>query len=197
MNLEYLKKKKILIVDDEPELLQMAVSILKEEGYEHIATASCVSDGLKKAQEWVPEFAVLDVMLPDGSGFELLSQLRKERDFPVLFLSARGEDEDRLEGLSLGADDYMVKPFLPKELLFRRLLPASHEVDAKTPARDGVNGCGHTGDDCRRDVYKRQRWWLRRTAYRREPVKRQIIPALRSQWGQSPCRDAQGSSRWM
>lgn len=119
MNLEYLKKKKILIVDDEPELLQMAVSILKEEGYEHIATASCVSDGLKKAQEWDPEFAVLDVMLPDGSGFELLSQLRKELDFPVLFLSARGEDEDRLEGLSLGADDYMVKPFLPKELLFR------------------------------------------------------------------------------
>ena len=62
---------------------------------------------------------MLDVMLPDGDGFSLFEQMRKFTQIPVLFLTARGEDEDRIRGLGLGADDYMVKPFLPKELLLR------------------------------------------------------------------------------
>ena len=66
-----------------------------------------------------PEFAILDVMLPDGNGFDLMEQLKRISDYPVLFLTARGEDEDKFYGFDLGADDYMVKPFLPKELLFR------------------------------------------------------------------------------
>lgn len=68
---------------------------------------------------WIPDFAVLDVMLPDGDGFLLLKKMREFTDIPVLFLTARGEDEDRLKGLGLGADDYLVKPFLPKELILR------------------------------------------------------------------------------
>ena len=58
-------------------------------------------------------------MLPDGDGFSLLKEIRRTQDFPVLFLTARGEDEDKFEGLGIGADDYMVKPFLPKELILR------------------------------------------------------------------------------
>ena len=65
------------------------------------------------------ELAILDVMLPDGNGFALMEQLKKSGDYPILFLTARGEDDDKFKGFGLGADDYIVKPFLPKELLFR------------------------------------------------------------------------------
>lgn len=74
---------------------------------------------MAKAERHPPELAILDVMLPDGNGFDLMTQLKKKGDYPVLFLTARGEDEDKFRGFGLGADDYMVKPFLPKELLFR------------------------------------------------------------------------------
>lgn len=108
-----------MLVDDEPELLDMVVSILREDGYENIRTAGTVEEALKEAGESAPELAILDVMLPDGDGFGLMEKLREKGDYPVLFLTARGEDEDKFRGFGLGADDYIVKPFLPKELLFR------------------------------------------------------------------------------
>lgn len=119
MSYEYGKNRRILLVDDEQELLDMVESILKEEGYYQIRTAGSVKDAIEAARLFSPELAVLDVMLPDGDGFSLLEQLRKFTGIPVLFLTALGEDEDRLRGLGLGADDYMVKPFLGKELVLR------------------------------------------------------------------------------
>lgn len=119
MGSEYIKKKRLLLVDDEPELLGMVVSILKEDGYEAVRTARTVKEAVKAAEEFQPELAVLDVMLPDGDGFGLMEQLRAKGDYPVLFLTARGEEEDKFRGFGLGADDYIVKPFLPGELLFR------------------------------------------------------------------------------
>lgn len=119
MGSEYIKKKRLLLVDDEPELLDMVVSILKEDGYEAVRTARTVKEAVKAAEEFQPELSVLDVMLPDGDGFGLMEQLRAKGDYPVLFLTARGEEEDKFRGFSLGADDYIVKPFLPGELLFR------------------------------------------------------------------------------
>ena len=119
MGSEYIKKKRLLLVDDEPELLDMVVSILKEDGYESVRTASTVGEAVKAAEEFQPELAVLDVMLPDGDGFGLMEQLRAKGDYPILFLTARGEEEDKFRGFGLGADDYIVKPFLPGELLFR------------------------------------------------------------------------------
>lgn len=116
---DYIKRKRLLLVDDEPELLDMVVSILREDGYENIRTAGTVEEALKEAGESAPELAILDVMLPDGDGFGLMEKLREKGDYPVLFLTARGEDEDKFRGFGLGADDYIVKPFLPKELLFR------------------------------------------------------------------------------
>lgn len=119
MDLAYLRDKRILVVDDEEELLEMVVSILEEDGFWNIMTAASVKDALEAAGVFKPELAILDVMLPDGSGFSLMERLKAQADYPILFLTARGEADDRLTGLGLGADDYMVKPFLPRELIFR------------------------------------------------------------------------------
>ena len=119
MDSGYLKNKRILIVDDEPEILNMVVSILDAEGSTSIETAASVKDALNLAASFQPELAILDVMLPDGDGFFLMEQLRKTGGYPVLFLTACGEDKDKFKGFGIGADDYMVKPFLPKELVFR------------------------------------------------------------------------------
>lgn len=119
MNDEYLLNKCILLVDDEPELLTMVYSILMEYGFQKIRTAKSVKEALKEAETSRPELAILDVMLPDGNGFDLMEQLKKKGGYPVLFLTACGEEEDKFKGFGLGADDYIIKPFLPKELLFR------------------------------------------------------------------------------
>ena len=114
-----LKRKRLLLVDDEPELLHMVLSILQEEGYLQIKTAKNAAEALTACREWCPELGIFDVMLPDGDGFSLFQKVRKFSDFPILFLTARGEDEDKFTGLGLGADDYVVKPFLPRELILR------------------------------------------------------------------------------
>lgn len=111
--------KRILLVDDETELLKMVSSILKANGYHDLYTAVTATQALKCCEEDNPELAVLDVMLPDLDGFSLFERMRKTSDFPVLFLTARDETEDKLRGLGLGADDYLVKPFLPEELVLR------------------------------------------------------------------------------
>ena len=90
MSIEYLKKKRILLVDDEPKLLDMVVSILKENGFEYIYTAQKVEEAVVVAEEYLPELAILDVMLPDGDGFSLMKRLRKKGNYPILFLTARG-----------------------------------------------------------------------------------------------------------
>ncbi len=119
MNTDYLKDKRILLVDDEPELQNMVTSILRKAGFTSLQTAGTVRDAVDIAHEFKPELAILDVMLPDGDGFSLMEQLKSVSDYPILFLTARGEDEDKFRGFGLGADDYMIKPFLPKELVFR------------------------------------------------------------------------------
>lgn len=119
MDHSYLHDKKILLVDDEPELLKMVAAILKDDGFGNIAVAGTVKGGIAKAREQSPDLAILDVMLPDGDGFSLMRQMRSWTDVPVIFLTARDETPDKLAGLGLGADDYIVKPFLPQEFLLR------------------------------------------------------------------------------
>ena len=133
MDYSYLKYKKILIVDDEKDLLEMVISILEQDGYHEMKTAGTVSEALRLCREWKPDFAILDIMLPDGNGFSLFEQMKTFTEIPVLFLSARGEDEDRLRGLGLGADDYMVKPFLPKELSLRIGIILRHSYKGESP----------------------------------------------------------------
>lgn len=117
--MENLKEKKILIVDDELEMIIMIEKFLRKEGFFRIYTAADFASALSICRTVKPDIAILDVMLPDGDGFSLLTSIRQFSEIPVLFLSARGEDEDRLLGLGLGADDYIVKPFLPRELVLR------------------------------------------------------------------------------
>ena len=119
MSDNYLLSKHILIVDDEQELLNMVSSILNEYGFQHITTAESAGEAMAKAERNPPVLAILDVMLPDGDGFDLMIRLKEKGDYPILFLTARGEDEDKFRGFGLGADDYIVKPFLPKELIYR------------------------------------------------------------------------------
>lgn len=90
MDFDYLKQKRILLVDDEQELLDMVVSILNEDGFQNIKTAKTVSEAVTVSETYQPEFAILDVMLPDGNGFNLMERLKKAADYPVLFLTARG-----------------------------------------------------------------------------------------------------------
>ena len=109
---------RILVVDDEPALREMVGAILTRAGYEVSLAATC-AQALEQQARQRPDGVLLDVMLPDGDGFALLGQLRRQEDLPVLFLSARDEDEAKLRGLGLGADDYITKPFLAQELLLR------------------------------------------------------------------------------
>lgn len=109
---------KILIIDDEPSILNLVSAYLRPEGYE-VYTAADGPSGLKAARAYKPDLIVLDLMLPGLDGLELLSRLRRESDVYVILLTARTEETDKIVGLSVGADDYVTKPFSPRELVAR------------------------------------------------------------------------------
>lgn len=109
---------KILIIDDEPSIVNLVSAYLKPEGYE-VYTASDRLAGLKAAKAYKPDLVLLDIMLPGMDGMELLTRLRRESDVYVILLTARTEETDKVIGLSVGADDYVTKPFSPRELVAR------------------------------------------------------------------------------
>jgi two-component system alkaline phosphatase synthesis response regulator PhoP len=109
---------KILVIDDEPSIVNLVTAYLKPEGYE-VFTAADGNAGLKAAHAFKPDVIVLDLMLPGKDGFEVLSQLRRESNVYVILLTAKTEETDRIVGLSVGADDYVTKPFSPRELVAR------------------------------------------------------------------------------
>lgn len=132
-----LKRRKILLVDDEPELRRMVATMLAAEGFSNVVQAGNVQEALAAYRRVKPELALLDVMLPDGDGFTLCQYLRAfdpETPLPVIFLTAKDETDDRLAGLRCGADDYVTKPFSPQELILRmqavlrRCYPADPET---------------------------------------------------------------------
>jgi DNA-binding response OmpR family regulator len=108
----------VLIVEDEEAIAAPLTEALGREGF-RTETAGTLADGLRIAREQRPDLVLLDVMLPDGSGFELLRELRSDGRVPVIMLTARGDEADRVLGLELGADDYVVKPFSARELVAR------------------------------------------------------------------------------
>jgi len=109
---------KILIIDDDEELCDLVSEYLTVEGFQTEAVNDGVA-GLEKAKSGAYDMAILDVMLPKMNGFEVLRSLREESKLPVLMLTARGDDMERIVGLEIGADDYLPKPFNPRELVAR------------------------------------------------------------------------------
>ena len=111
-------RRKILVVEDEPAIVAPLAAALEREGFEpHVA--GTVADAIETAGKLDPDLVLLDLMLPDGSGFDVCRELRKHSEVPVIMLTARGDEADRIVGLELGADDYVVKPFSAREVIAR------------------------------------------------------------------------------
>lgn len=136
--MDELKNKKILLVDDEKELLKTTEEVLRSEGFFNIYTTESCASALQIVRTQPIALMLLDVMLPDGDGFSLFEKLRQITSAPVIFLTAKGEAEDRIHGLGLGADDYIVKPFLMKELSLRILavLRRTYQKSQQEPSFD-------------------------------------------------------------
>lgn len=113
-----MSKSKILVVDDEQSILDLVTAYLENEGYEYRTAMDGIS-GLKAARVFKPDIIVLDIMLPEMDGIELLTELRRESDAYVIMLTAKSEEIDKIVSLSVGADDYLTKPFSPRELMAR------------------------------------------------------------------------------
>ena len=143
-----LYEHRILIVDDEPALQKMVSDFLYKEGYRQVAAAGSCREARGAFEREHPHLILMDVMLPDGDGFGLLKELRQESEVPVIFLSARDEDENRLRGLGLGADDYITTPFLPRELILRISAVLKRVYRARDRQCDDVIWLG----DCRIDL---------------------------------------------
>lgn len=132
---EQVVQAKVLVIDDEPPIVELARLYLEREGY-RVEGCGTAAGGLSRISASSPDLVILDLMLPDGDGFEICRQVRARSDVPILMLTARADDVDKIVGLELGADDYMTKPFNPRELvarvkaILRRRSPG--EVDSST-----------------------------------------------------------------
>ncbi len=144
----------ILVVDDEKNIVQLTRMYLSNEGYQ-VEVAYDGREALEKARQAKPSLVVLDLMLPEIDGLEVCKQLRRDSDVPIIMLTARSDDVDRIVGLELGADDYLCKPFNPRELVarvkavLRRTRPLERPPEAVTlgnlridPARREVEVAG-------------------------------------------------------
>jgi len=128
---------KILVVDDEQIVTEVVEKYLRLEGYE-VMVARDGAQALETAREWRPSLVILDLMLPKIDGLEVCRQLRRDMPVPVIMLTAKGEETDRIVGLELGADDYVVKPFSPRELVARVKSVLRRTADSSAQRKDGV-----------------------------------------------------------
>lgn len=112
-------KYKVLIIDDEQDITEILETVLEREGFKNISVASCGTEGIRMFSSGNPDIVLLDIMLPDMTGYEVFNHIRKTSQVPILFISAKSEEVDRLLGFALGADDYITKPFSAKEVAFR------------------------------------------------------------------------------
>ncbi|MCD4801712.1 MAG: response regulator transcription factor [Anaerolineales bacterium] len=111
-------KYKILVVDDEKRMVRFIQLNLEQDGFQ-VLTAYNGAEALEQVRTQLPDLILLDIMMPDISGFEVLKRIREVNSVPVIMLTAKGEEDDRIQGLELGADDYITKPFSPREMVSR------------------------------------------------------------------------------
>ena len=144
--------QRILIAEDDADIRSLLKLYLESEGYE-ILEAEDGLTALKEAQKMQPDMAILDVMMPEMDGFALTRQLRKNSDIPILILSAKSRDTDKILGLNLGADDYIAKPFNPVEIVAR--VKAQLRRSAKHPDSDLLRGmCGKASSALRCHLFQ-------------------------------------------
>ncbi|NBH13648.1 DNA-binding response regulator [Lachnospiraceae bacterium] len=110
---------KILLVDDEKDIVDLMEEVLRQDGFQNIQKAYTGMDALEMCREFQPDVIVLDIMLPDIDGIEVCKKIRESSICSILFLSSRNDDIDKILGLSSGGDDYITKPFSPREIVFR------------------------------------------------------------------------------
>jgi two-component system alkaline phosphatase synthesis response regulator PhoP len=144
---------KILVVDDERSILDLVAAYLRQEGYE-VRAAMDGPSGLAEARTFQPDLIVLDIMLPRMDGIEVLTRLRRESDAYVILLTAKSEETDKIVGLSVGADDYLTKPFSPRELVARVKAALRRLRDEAGPAGPPALAFRHL----RIDTGSRQAW---------------------------------------
>lgn len=128
---------KILLIDDEPSIHTVVTAYLKAEGYEYLSAVDGPA-GLNAARAFKPDVIILDVMLPGMDGIELLVNLRRESNVYVIMLTARSEETDKIVGLSVGADDYLTKPFSPRELI-ARIKAALRRIQSTNNPSDAIS----------------------------------------------------------
>lgn len=129
----------VLVVDDEPNIIDVCTVYLQREGYQ-VISAPNGDEAIRKWRQYQPQLIVLDLMMPGKNGWQVCEEIRNEQDVPIIMLTALGDEMDRLMGLTIGADDYLTKPFSPRELvlrvkgILRRLQRNQSETAANTEA---------------------------------------------------------------
>jgi two-component system alkaline phosphatase synthesis response regulator PhoP len=149
---------KILVVDDQPKMVKLVRTYLEGAGYQ-VVTAYDGQEGLTLFRHEQPDLIVLDLMLPEMDGLDVARAIRRRSEVPIIMLTARAEEADRLVGLELGADDYVVKPFSPRELVARvravlRRMAKSAAHESGLPARQVINVGDLTLDIGRREAFR-------------------------------------------
>jgi len=159
--------KKILVVDDEPKIIEFVTMNLELEGF-RVVSARDGYEALEKVTRELPDLIILDVMMPDMDGFETLKRIRELSSLPVIFLSVKGQELDRVHGLDLGADDYMTKPFSPRELI-SRIRAVLRRIETKSLASTSevvIDEDLSINFDQRKVIVRGQEIQLRPTEYR-------------------------------
>jgi two-component system, OmpR family, response regulator RegX3 len=141
-----LGRRTILLVEDEESITTPLVDALHREGFD-TAVAATAAESLEAFGRARPDLVLLDVMLPDGSGFDLCRELRARTRVPIIMLTARGEETDRVAGLELGADNYVVKPFSARELVARVRAVLRRSAEAGEYRAEGVSEVGEVRVD--------------------------------------------------
>jgi len=161
------EKKLILVVDDEPRLVRFVRMNLELEGFQ-VSTASSGMEAIDKVREELPDLVILDIMMPEMDGYETLERIRQVSSVPVIMLTVKAEEEDKVRGLELGADDYVTKPFSPRELV-SRVRAALRRAEMPSPGQKTTTVIDEdlAVDFQRREVLVRgERVKLRPTEYR-------------------------------
>ena len=143
--------ERVLVVDDEPNIVELARMYLEKEGY-RVESASNGATALEQIQTREPALIVLDLMLPELDGFEVCRRTRARSDVPIIMLTARDEDVDKIVGLELGADDYLTKPFNPRELVARVKAILRRSERSDRPNERPLHVADLTIDPARREV---------------------------------------------